>query len=214
MSLRIADRKKVILINNSIKYGLKPFSEQVYLSFCDTFLWRRHLIYCAKKDDVLKKEIGKIDGLDFREVKGWSDFSKNTQLYLLKNRELLQWGDPSWFDRGWRLWAGEFGGDLATLCWWRSPENSRDFFIDIPDDSELMWQSTTIPKFRSSGLFTYQRLNLLRMRIKEGVNRFFVCCEAFNTTGKKNLPKQGFKYIGRHTRSKITGRKKLELLIE
>lgn len=214
MSLKIKDRKKVILIKSSMKHGISCFSKQIYLSFCDTFLRRRHLIYRANKEDILKKEIVKVDGLSFREVKGWCDFRKNTQQYLLQNRELLQWGDPSWFDRGWRLWVGEFGEDLATLSWWIPYENVQNFFIEIPSDSELMWQSTTIPKYRGRGLFTHHRLNLLRDRIDNGVNCFFVCCEEFNSTGKKNLPKQGFRLMGHHTRNKITGREKWRPFVE
>lgn len=208
MALRIKDRKKVILIKSSAKYGLNALASQIFLSFCDSFLRRRHLIYCAEKNDVLARESTRVAGLHFREVKEWGELRTEMQSYLLKNQEYLQWGDPSWFNRGWRLWVGEFGEDLATMSWWIPYKYANSFFITIPNDAEVMWQSTTIPKYRGRGLFTVHRVNLMKNRIENGINRFYVCCEEYNTTGKKNLPKQGFRFIGHHTRSKITGRTK------
>jgi len=203
----LKDRKKVVLLRSAWRRGLAAFLRQFHLTFCDTFLSRTHLIYQASAADVLKQEIQEIPGLSFREVHCWEEFSEPVQRRLLADQASLSWGSVSWFNRGWRLWAGEFGDQLATLCWWRSPEQSRDFFQSIPGDAELMWQSTTMPEFRGRGLFTVQRLHLLRYRIEDGVGQFFVCCESYNMTGRRNLPSQGFHLIGHTTYSKITKRR-------
>jgi hypothetical protein len=212
MSVPLGKRKKVVLLRSAMKRGWRPFFHQAAATFSDTFLARTHIIYRADAADVLIQPVPDIAGLAFREVKSWEDLSAGVRTRLLADQGLLNWGDPSWFDRGWRLWAGEFGEELATLSWWRAPSQSDDFFYPIPADGELMWQSTTMPEHRGDGLFTVQRLNLMRDRIGDGVQKFFVCCENFNSTGRRNLPKQGFKPIGISSRSKITGQRRFRPL--
>jgi len=208
MSVPITDRKKFVLLRSARRKGVAPFLKQAWLTFGDSFLRRRHLIFEATAADVMRLPAPEVEGLRFREVRSWNEFRPDVQARLLRDREALTWGDPGWFDRGWRLWVGEFGADLATLCWWRAPETAKDFFIPIPEDAELMWQSTTMPEYRGKGLFTVQRRHLMRWRVGEGVQRFYVCCEDFNTTGRRNLPAQGFRHIGDTVYSKITGKRR------
>lgn len=208
MSVPLNKRKKIVLLQSARKKGLKPFLRQAGLTFSDTFLARTHLIYRARAEDVLALETPVVEGLAFREAKSWQDLSGPVRERLMADQDYLTWGDPSWFDLGWRMWVGEFGDQLATMSWWRSREQADDFFIDLPENSELMWQSTSLPEYRGKSLFNAQRIHLMQWRAREGVREFYVCCEDFNITGRRNLPRQGFEYIGVTRRSKLTGRRR------
>jgi len=207
MKVPLSKRKKYVLLRSAFKRGWRPFMLQAYMTFADTFLRRRHLIYRATAEDVRTRDIPVVPGLEFREVGRWEDLPESSRQRLLDDYDFLTWGDPSWFDKGWRLWIGEFGDKLATLTWWRPPEQCKDFFVELPPGAELIWQTVTMPEFRGRGLTTVQSLNLLKHRIDAGISAFYSCCEDYNTTSARNIPSRGFTMIGHTSQSKITGRR-------
>ena len=208
MTVPLRKRQKLVLLRRAWRKGPGPFMRQAILTFGSSVLWRRHLIYEAHADKVLKLDIPDISDILFREVRSWNELSPDIRECLLRDKASLGWGDEAWFDLGWQLWVGEVDGRLATLAWWRTAEQSNDFFIPVPEDTELMWQSTTMPEFRGRDLFTVQQRTLMQRHAQDGVRRFLSCCEDFNMTSRRNLPRQGFDYIGMTVKSRLTGKRR------
>jgi RimJ/RimL family protein N-acetyltransferase len=120
----------------------------------------------------------------------------------------IDWGEESWFHKGWRLWTAEQEGQLVALCWWRSAAQSRDFFCPLSQESEVLWHVTVIPEFQGNGMHIPLWLSLMRERVTDGVADFYTNCRDYNTPSRRNIERMGFSLIGYATDSRWTGRRK------
>lgn len=205
MAASILQSNKAALLRGAARRGVGPLARQAGLTAADTLLRRKHLVFYAAARDVLS--VPDAGSMDFREIPSMDAMPEDLRSRLMDGDDPADWGEPGWFDRGWRLWVGEIDGCVACLGWLRSAAQSRDFFYPMPEDTELLWQMVTLPEFRGRGLHVTFRLALMRARLEEGVVGFFINCREYNSTSHRNILKMGFHPVGHCTDSRITGRR-------
>ena len=207
MSRSIWQKDKVALMRGAARRGLLPLTRQAWLAGADTLIRRKHLVFRAEPGDILSAPMPPMERLTFRPVGSWDAMPEDMRRRLTDRDGAVDWGEPGWFDKGWRLWVGEIDGCLACLGWLRGAEQSRDFFCPMPENTELLWQMVTLPEFRGRGLHVTFRLALMRARLEEGVAGFFINCREYNSTSHRNILKMGFRPIGHCVDSRLTGRR-------
>lgn len=208
MTRHLTQRYKVVLLRGAARRGAWPFLRQAYLIALDTLLREKHLVFRASREDILNIRIPEDSALSFREISSWDELQSEDRKRLFDPGQGIDIGGADWFDRGWRLWVGEMSGCLAVLGWWRTADQSRDFFCPIPEDGELLWHVTTLPSFRGKGLHLRLWSALMYERIAVGTNSFYTNCREYNTPSHRNILRMGFRRIGHCTVSRLTGRRR------
>lgn len=206
--MQFFEKYKVQLLRGALKRGLATFTRQAYLIFLDSAIRQKHLIFKATREDIPHDSRQTDSALSFQEILSWHELRIDDQKILFNQQQAIDIGGLDWFDRGWRLWIGEVHGRLAVLGWWRSAEQSEDFFCPLPDDAELLWHATTLPGFQGMELHIMLRVTLMEERMKSGINSFYMSCRDYNTPSHRNILKMGFRNIGYYTVSKWTGKHK------
>jgi RimJ/RimL family protein N-acetyltransferase len=203
----LGQKKKVQLIQGAAGRGFMPFVRQTLLCAADSSLRKRHLVFRITADNVRNTPFTAPRDVFFREANSWDDLTKSAQSNLEDPGKGIDWGNQNWFDKGWRLWIAEKEDQLVSLGWWRSAQQSQDFFCPLPEDAEVLWHSTVLPEFQGQGLQVSLRLSLMRERVATGVTEFYTNCRDYNTPSRKNIERMGFRLIGYATDSKWTGRR-------
>ena len=195
------------LLRGAARRGAAPFARQVHLTVLNAVVRHKHLVFYASAEDLLALPMPQAEDVTFREIPSWEDFTPDVRKRLRDKDEGISWGEESWFENGWRLWAAEVEGRTASVTWWRDAPQSQDFFCPMPPDTELLWQAATFPEFRGRGLHVSLLLSLMQTRCREGVEGFFCNCRDFNYASHRNILKLGFRPVGHFTDSRITGRR-------
>ncbi|UWQ16081.1 hypothetical protein K3556_15990 (plasmid) [Aliiroseovarius sp. M344] len=198
-------KHKVILLRSSWKRGLRQFVRQAVLVLLDSTVRKKHMAFKLGAD-ALRELPSLTDGSILTHGTKWDAFPQRLQKQIMQLDETVEWGDLSWFDKGWRLCVGEIEGRVVCIGWMRNAENSQDFFIKLPDKTELLWHLIVIPEFRGQRLHQRFWLMLMHDRAKDGVESFFTNCRDYNLPSFYNIQKLGFKLIGHRIDNKLTGK--------
>ena len=202
----LQNRPKVALLQGAARRGPRTFLRQAGLVAADSLLRKKHLVFRLDAPDL--PPVPASPGLTFREIASLDGLHPADRELILAPGSTISWGDPDWFDRGWRLWIVEEGGRLVALGWWRNAEQSRDFFIPVPPDGELLWHATVLPALRGRNLHAVLRLALMHQRASQGVRCFFTNCRDYNAPSHRNILRMGFTQIGHVDESKISGKRR------
>lgn len=204
----VMQMKKVILLRSAYRRGLTSFLRQFWATFADVFLRRKHLIFRIDARDVTNFDTSGLPVLDCREITQWDDMPEHLGTRLEDPDENLEWGHKSWFGHNRRCWLGELEGQPACLMWWLDHTQSEHFFYDVPEGSEILFQTVILPEFRGRRLYYSLLSDLMRARIADGIEAFYGSCHEYNTTPARNMTRLGFKYIGAVRESRLTGRRR------
>jgi hypothetical protein len=206
----LSQKRKVQLLLGALGRGPATALAQGQRIALDSLVRQKHLVFRMDADTVLAQELPETPGIVFSEIPGWQALPAAFRARLEDpNAAPIDWGSRDWFDRGWRLWAAMEGKDnVAALGWWRSAEQSRDFFIPLPDDAELLWHVIVLPEYQGRRLQVPRAISLMQWRAREGVRAFFTNCRDYNTPSRRNIERMGFTCIGACTVSRITGRRR------
>jgi hypothetical protein len=197
--------QKLELLKSACKRGPLVFLNQAYVTGRDTLWSQKHLVFRISGDRLTDLPAAPdLAGLSFRAVHSWADLSAREQERLSNDHDSLEWGEPSWFDAGWKLYIGEVNGALATLCWWRTAAQSSNFFCPVAEDEEVLWQTVTLSEFRGRKLYFITLLNLMALRHRAGASAFYISCRDYNSTSRRTFCKCGFEQIGYTRINKIT----------
>ena len=207
MNIRLLQKNKILLLRGAAKRGLQPFLRQTYLISMDLLLREKHLVFQVDATDVMKIQIHNTYGLTVREITSWESLLAIVRQQSSVTPNFLNLGNPEWLKLGWRLWIGELNGHLACLGWLRSAEQSADFFCPMSENSELLWHVTVLPEFRGRSFHVLLWLAIMRLRMPEGVARFYTNCREYNIPSRCNIRKAGLHCIGFSRYSKITKRR-------
>jgi len=198
-------RQKVILLQSAWKKGYVIFLKQFIRSVRDSFWSKRQMIYSIDLETIRAPDMCDIQGLSYRRISDWSELSEENYNFLKDIRETINWGDFSWLtEHEYGLWVAEVKGKLAAIEWWRFPEQSFDFFIKIPKNTDLHWQTTVFPEFRGQKLLEAVMLSLMKYRKSEGVEFYSGSCRDFNTTSRRVFVELGSLYLGYAETNKLT----------
>jgi GNAT superfamily N-acetyltransferase len=198
-------RQKEILLRSAWKKGFFPFLKQFVRSVRDTAWSKRQMIYSIDLATLKKPDMCKIEGLSYRRVNDWSDLSEENYGFLRDSADTINWGDFSWLSElGYGLWVAEVNGKLAAVKWWRSSEQASDFFIDIPENTDLHWQTTVFPEYRGQKLLEAILITMMEYRKSQGTEYCIISCRDYNTTSRRVFVELECLYLGYAETNKLT----------
>ncbi|MEH6547847.1 MAG: hypothetical protein V7701_15530, partial [Sneathiella sp.] len=163
-------RQKEILLRSAWRKGFVVFLKQFLRSGRDTIWSKRQMIYSIDLETLKAPDMCTIDGLAYRRVSDWSELSEENNNFLRKIGETINWGDFSWLtELNYGLWIAEVNGKLAAVKWWRSSEQASEFFIKIPANADLHWQTTVFPEYRGKKLLEAVLITMMEYRKTQGI---------------------------------------------
>lgn len=163
------------------------------------------MIYRMDLRDNRHPDAPEIPGLTFRRITCWQELRPEDLKRLERDKDMLRWGEFNWLEKGYGLWIAEIDGRLAATKWWRSAEQAKDFFIPVPEGTELHWQTVVMPEFRGRRLLEIVLHSVMEYRASEGVEAFLVSCRDFNITSRRTFARMGWTYLGYAETLKLTG---------
>jgi hypothetical protein len=207
MNVPVPQKYKVVLLRAAARRGPLSFFRQGYLILMDRLWRKKHLVFRADAADVLAVPVKIPVGMVTREIHSLYDLEAIIKRQTDYIRGAVDLGQPDWFDLGWRMWIIEIDQKLACFGWLRSAEQSSDFFCHITEDSELLWHASVLPEYRGQNLHVLLWLVVMRIRIEQGVFRFYANCRDYNLPSRRNIEKMGLHLIGYSRDCRLTGRR-------
>jgi GNAT superfamily N-acetyltransferase len=206
-------KQKIILLKSAWKKGWLPFLRQFIRSVRDTLFSKHHYIYSLDISNMDYKDKSRFPDLKFRVIRNWEDLDAEVLARLKDEQEYLGWGDFGWLtDLEYQLIVGEIDGKIAGLGWLRNNQQAQDFFVPLPDNAELVWQTTVLPEYRGKKLFDKFLWQLMIHRAQFGTTLFFINCRDYNTTTQSSLARMGWSYLGYVAEYKRSGKRQMNLL--
>jgi hypothetical protein len=200
---------KANVLRHASRHGFRSVIRELIPVIRDTIWSQRHIVFYMDSEDVNRKYHDMPeDYLFVYEAKTWDSLKESYRERLNRDQEIQGWGKPSWFELGWSLWLGEIDGDLAILCWWRTSEQSEDFFCPMRKGSDLIYETTTMPEFRGKGMYSRMLVEVMKLRESQGTTGFYASCRDYNRTPRLTLVKMGFNKLGYTSINKYSKSKK------
>ncbi|MBL4806164.1 MAG: GNAT family N-acetyltransferase [Rhodobacteraceae bacterium] len=208
------ERQKLVLLRSARKKGVFAFVKQFIRTVRDSFWSKRQMIYSVDLATLKAPDMCNIQGLSYRRISDWSELSEENYNFLNDTRETMNWGNFSWLtELEYGLWVAEVNGKLAAVKWWRSYEQSSDFFVRIPKNTELHWQTTVFPEFRGQKLLEAVLITVMEYRKSQGIEFFMISCRDYNMTSRRVFVELGCLYLGYAETNKLTKKEKWHPLL-
>ena len=171
----------------------------------EQLFYRNVVVFAQELDCRPPIPVSAVEGLGILRCRSWDEVPDATQVVLTTNRLDFWWDSVEWIRRGWTLWLGMMGDELAGIVWTRTPAQSADFFVPIDPDGGVIWQSVILPHFRRRGIFTHVLWHVLQQMRSEGVRIAYISSLESNVPSKRAFKRCGFRRIGHASRWQAGG---------
>jgi len=195
--MRLSERFKVQLLKRSWRLGIGKFLKTATSLLISAGPIVSVLAYSRDCRDGLRIAGCKGKGVAFQDFKSWDEIPNEVKKSLLMADNRQEEGFEDVIKRGWRLWIGNIGSQLAIFMWTRDSFHSADFFFPVGEKGVLFWQAETLPKYRGMDLLPLLFDHIAQTLQREGTHMMYATCATYNLASRRVFEKSYFRLIGR-----------------
>jgi RimJ/RimL family protein N-acetyltransferase len=192
---------RVELLARSWQQGGASWLKQVFLTVRGAGPWVWIIGFRASAADIQTAACHKTD-LTLRSYRTFEEVDAATLRQIEAERTTFWWDTEAWLRKGWRMWVGLTGGEVALVGWTRDAEHARRFYFPVCSCGQVVWQVNTLPRFRGRGFFTSALAQMQQVLFEDGCEDLFITCADYNIASRRAIEKAGFKLIG-HGRMRV-----------
>ena len=195
--MKLSDRFRIQLLKRSWKLGVGPFLKMVLSLLINSGPVINTLVYSRDCRDGLRVTMPPENSVVFQNFATWEEIPNDLKKSLVMADNRQEEGFENVIKRGWRLWIGTIGDQLAIFNWTRTSSHSADFFFPIGEKAVVIWHVETLPAYRGMGLMTLLMDHIAQTLDAEGIHTVYGLRATYNLATKHALEKTHFRVIGR-----------------
>ncbi len=195
--MKLSGRFRIQLLKRSRKQGIGPLIKEVLSLLISSGPIISVLGYSRDCRDGVRFTGYRGKEVVFQDFTIWEEIPSDLKKSLLMADERQDEGFENVINRGWRLWLGTIGDQLAIFMWTRTSSHSADFFFPIGEKGVLYWQAETLPAYRGINLLPLLFDHIAKTLDAEGIHTMYATCATFNLASRRVFEKAHFRLIGR-----------------